>query len=323
MFDDYRIAYFRKNVSIRESRPLSFIRQSVAYTLADSARNIPHAGGVTTIDVTPLIEYIQRNIGNLTPEPDETADRFRLRRAVHKIYSAFFLKAIAHSLYHHPLMNACLDYRPWKSGGTLYMAEDINLSYTIHTKFGVIKPILRNAHQKNLVTVADEMRHLTRKARKTDADELYLRAARAYMKSAVRQLDLGELRGLWVLLRHLVWNRPKPDPVFAAVPEEERLQVEDILGATCTLANIGMTVSGNQTVTAITPPEVLMIGLGDIHPEPLVVEGRVEPRQVIRMFVTFDHRAFDAGDVFPLVNTLVSYVEHPEKIYEWKPGDEV
>jgi len=323
MFDDYKIAYFRDNVKIREAKPLSFIRQSVGYMLSHSARSIPHAGGVTTIDVTPLIDYTTESYKTMVQRPGETPEQFRLRKAVRKNYSAFFLKAIAHSLHKNPSMNACLDYRRWRSGGVLYVAEDVNIGYTVHTKFGVIKPIIHNAHEKELTTVADEMRLLTRKARKTDANELYQRAALAYIRASLKQLNFSELSGMWMLLRSFLWQRPKTDPGYANVSEEEKLQVKDILGVTCTLANIGMSASGNQTVTVITPPEVFMIGLGDIHPEPLVVDGQVVPRQVIRMFVTFDHRAFDAGEMFPLVATLMQYIHNPEKIYEWNHGDEI
>jgi len=321
MFQNYKIAYVRKHVKIREERPLSFLRQSVAYVLSQSAQTIPHAAMITHYDVTPLIEYTRATERTLTPREGETAEQFRLRRAVRKNYSAFFLKALAHALEHTPDCNAFLDYRRWRDGGTLYIADDINVSYTVNTKYGVIKPIVRNPHRKTIETVAAEMRDLTRKARRTDANELYKKAAFAYFKTMVRELNFKELSGIWMSLRMLLWNREKPDPEFKDVPEDQKLQVSDILGATCTLANNGMMVSGHQTVTVITPPEIVMFGLSDFHLAPQVVDGKVVPRYMVTFFATMDHRAFDAGAGFAGFGYLRDYIEHPGKIYEWKPGD--
>ncbi|MCX8042958.1 MAG: 2-oxo acid dehydrogenase subunit E2 [Desulfobacterota bacterium] len=323
MFQNYKIAYVRKHVKIREERPLSFLRQSVAYVLSQSARTIPHAAMITHYDVTPLVEYTRETERRLQPRDGETPEQFRLRRAVRKNYSAFFVKALAHALEHTPDCNAFLDYRRWRDGGTLYIAEDINVSYTVNTKFGVIKPIVRNPHRKTIETVAAEMRDLTRKARRTDANELYKKAAFAYFKTMLRELNFKELSGIWMVLRMLLWNRVQPDPEFKNVPEDQKLQVNDILGATCTLANNGMMVSGHQTVTVITPPEIVMFGLSDFHLAPQVVDGKIVPRHMVTFFATMDHRAFDAGAGFGGFDYLRSYIEHPEKIYEWKPGDAI
>lgn len=323
MFQNYKIAYIREHLKIREARPLSFLRQSVAYVLAQSAKTIPHAAMVTHYDVTPLIEYAKRSEASIRPGEGESSEQFRLRRAIRKSYSAFFLKALAHAITHTPDCNAFLDYHQWRNGGTLYISEDINISYTVNTKFGVIKPIVRNPHLKTIETVALEMRDLTRRARRTDANELYQRTAFTYVKTALKQLNFKELSGIWLVLRALLWQRKKIDPEFKDVPEDQKLQPGDILGATCTLANNGMMVSGHQTVTVITPPETIMFGLSDLHLAPHVVNGQVVPRQMVTFFATMDHRAFDAGEAFPFFGCLRDYIDHPDKIYEWKQGDTI
>lgn len=323
MFQDYKVSYLRDHVRVKEARPFGFIRQSVSYVLAQSACKIPHAGGVVPYDVTPLVEYARESARTITPRDGETPEQFRLRRAVRKNFSAFFLKALAHSLYHTPNINSFMDYRLWRNGGTLYIAEDINIGYTVNTKFGVIKPIVRNAHTRELTDVAEDMRALTRKARKTDANELYRRAAFAYFKSTLKEFNFKELGGVWMVLRSLLWQRPAPDPELQGVPEHQKLQVEDILGVTATMANIGMSTHGNQTVTVITPPEVMMFGLGEIHQEARVIDGEIVPRHVAILFCTFDHRAFDAGEVFPFFDHFQRYIDNPEKIYGWRPGDDI
>ncbi len=149
MFKDFKIAYIEKNVNIIEKRPLSFLRQSVAYMLTQSANTIPHAAMIVHHDVTPLIEYAKRTEKTITPCDGETPEQFRLRRAVRKNYSAFFIKALAHAFHDLPGLPMFMDYRIWRGPGTLYYTDDVNISYTANTKFGVIKPIVRNAHAEN------------------------------------------------------------------------------------------------------------------------------------------------------------------------------
>ncbi len=320
MFRDYRVAYARKNVAIKEAKPLTFLRQSVSYMLSHSARNIPHAAGITHFDVTPLVEYGKESTSKKAEDLD---DKALYRRSLHRNFSAFFLKAIAHGLRHTPSLNGFLEYSLYRNGGTLYQAEDINLSFTVHTNWGVVRPIVRNAHLKTIEDVSNEMRTLARKARRTDPDELYFKAARTYAGYALRELDLRAVPGLWMWMRSLFFPRSKAAPDLAEVAEDEKLQVEDILGATCTLANIGMMVTGHQTVTVIIPPEVLMFGIGDLHLAPMVVNGEVVPRWVVTFCMTMDHRAFDAGEAFPLYRYLKSYINEPSLLYDWKPGDEI
>lgn len=320
MFRDYRISYCTRHVKIREAVPLSFLRQSVGYLLSYSARKIPHAAGITELDVTPLVEYTSRGEDNSESSLDEKSV---LKRAIRRNYSAFFLKALAHAVYHVPCLNGFLEFSLLRNGGTLYHAEDINFSFTVHTKFGVIKPIVRNPHQKDIETVANEMRELTRKARRTDPDELYHAAARKLAWSALRELDPRAVFGFLFWMREILFSRRRTPKEFQDVPPEQKLRVEDILGATCTLANIGMMVSGHQTVTVIIPPEVSMFGLGDFHLAPRVVDGRVVPRWVVTMCATMDHRAYDAGEAFPVYHHLLRYLENPALIYEWKPGDPI
>ena len=321
MFQDYKIAYLRNHVRIREAQRLSFLRQSVAHVLSSSAREIPHAALVTDFDVTPLVEYARDSHAAARGEKLDHASL--LKRAIRRNFSAFFIKCVAHSLHHVPTVNGFLDYSPWRNGGTMYVADDINLSFTVHTRHGVIKPIVRNPHQKTLEQVAQEMRDLSRRARKTDPDELYYRAAKQYLAYAVKELNLTSLKSLWILLRAMIAGQRKTDPALKDVPEEQRLQVSDILGATCTVANVGMMLPGHQTVTVIIPPEVFMLGIGNLHLAPRVVDGEVRPRYVISVVGTIDHRAFDGGEVFPLAQHIRRYVDNPALLYEWRPGDPV
>ncbi len=322
MFDDYKIAYMREHVKVKEAQRLGFLRQSVSYMLSQTARKVPQVAGVSQMDVTPLVEY--GKAADRKADKTEVLDQEGLqKRALNRNFSAFFLKALAHGLSHVPCLNGFLDYKPWGGGGTFYVAEDINLSFTVHTKYGVLKPVIRNPHLKTLDEVAKEMRNLTRRARRTDPEELYMRAAKEYIKTGIRHLDLRGLSAVWMYLRHLLFPSTARDPKFKDVPEEMKLQPEEILGATVTVANIGMMVRGHQTVTVLIPPEVAMFGIGDLHLTPMVIDGEVVPRYAVTLCVTMDHRPYDAGEAFPLYGHIKRYLADPTLIYGWVPGDEI
>ncbi|MBX3179780.1 MAG: 2-oxo acid dehydrogenase subunit E2 [Candidatus Hydrogenedentes bacterium] len=321
MFQDFRVAYLRKHVKVRDAQRFSFLRQMVAYFLSESARKTPHAAMTVTYDVTPVVEYGQAKESEIAEASAKMDEKALFRRAIHKNFSAFFLKAVAHGLHHTPCMNGFIDYAPFLNGGTFYRAEDINLSFTAHTKYGVVRPVLRNPHLKPLEQVASEMRDLVRRARRTDPEQLYFEAASIYALEGIKQLDLKALGALWITLRGKLWQRPVPEPGYEKIPEKDKLKVDDILGATCTVANIGMMIAGTQTVTVIVPPEVMMFGIGDLKLAPWVVGGQVVPRYTITVMGAMDHRAFDAGEAFPFGKHLKRYFDHPELIFEWKEGD--
>lgn len=323
MFQDFKVAYLRKHVKVKEAKRLSLLRQGVAYMLSLAARDIPHAAMNSELDVTPMLEYTKKRGKELAAREDKGSDEIRMKRAVCKVHSAFFLKIIAHSVAHVPCMNSFLDYSPIRNGGTLYLAEDVNIGFTVHTKYGVVRPVLRNAHLKTIEVVADEMRDLTRRARRTDPEDLYRQAAKHYLWPSIKELDWRAIYPGFLLLRDILFPLGKTDEEYARTPEDQKLAVEEMLGATCSLANIGMMVPGHQTVTVLAPPEVMMFGLGDVHEAPRVVDGEIVIRSIATLCATMDHRAYDAGEAFPFGDYLLRYLENPSLIYEWKEGDEI
>lgn len=323
MFRDYRIAYMLDHVKVKEAKRFSFLRTSLAYIFSTAAKQVPHAAMINEFDMTDLVEYCERKDAEIKASPEAKSEDAYFHRALLRNKSAFLFKAFSHALSHTPCMNAFLDYNPVFHVGKLYHAEDINLGITVHTKFGVVRPLLRNAHTKTLVQVASEVRDLARRARITDPEELYWGAARAYFLPALRQLDPRALLVGYILARGLLVQRFKPSAEYQKIPKEDKLGVHEILGSTCSVASIGSMVGGHQTVTVVSPPEVMMFGLGDIHLAPKVVNGEVVPRHVMTVCATMDHRAYDAGEAFPFGKYLLEYFQNPDLIYNWKPGDEI
>ncbi|MCF6283860.1 MAG: 2-oxo acid dehydrogenase subunit E2 [Candidatus Hydrogenedentes bacterium] len=323
MFQDHKIAYLRKHVKVRKAVPFTMLRTSLAYILGLGTRQIPHASGNVELDVTPLMYYgreEQRAVG----EPDEaTMNEILFRNEVPKYFSAFFTKAFSHALSHAPCMNSFLDYAPYRNGGTLYHAEYINMGINVHTRYGAVRPVFRNAHLKPLEQVAREQRDLARRARNTDPEELFRGAIKHYLWPSLKELDWRALYPGYIHLRSLTIDRYKPDPEYLKIPAEEKLSPHEILGATCSITNVGSKISGHPTVTALTPPEVVMLGLGDLKIVPRYVEGKLVPRAVVILSLTIDHRAYDGGEAFPFLEYIHKYIADPALIYGWKAGDDI
>ena len=237
------------------------MRQGVSYALSQTARYVPHAAGNVEFDVTPVYEYGKKIVAELNERKGTLTKDEIAKKALHKNFSAFYLKTIAHVLHHVPCLNAFLENSLWRNGGTLFLAEDVNLGFTVHTKYGVVRPFVRNPHLKPLNEVSSEMRALTRRARRTDINHLYVRCFGEYMGTALRSVDVGSFKLMWMYLRHRLTNG-HIDPEFADVPMDEQLQPSEFIGTTATVANIGMSVGGHQTLTCLPMPEVLMWGLG-------------------------------------------------------------
>jgi 2-oxoglutarate dehydrogenase E2 component (dihydrolipoamide succinyltransferase) len=88
-----------------------------------------------------------------------------------------------------------------------------------------------------------------------------------------------------------------------------RLRVEDVQGGTITLTNPGM--FGGLTGTPIlNQPQVAILGLGAIVKRAVVLDDdRIEPRSMMTIALTFDHRAADGMAAFKFLARVKARLE--------------
>ncbi len=73
-----------------------------------------------------------------------------------------------------------------------------------------------------------------------------------------------------------------------------RARPEELRGSTITLTNVGaLGMDGGTPI--LNPGEVAILALGRVLPRAWVVEGRVEPRDVVTLALSFDHRVVDGA----------------------------
>jgi len=100
---------------------------------------------------------------------------------------------------------------------------------------------------------------------------------------------------------------------FRALVERARVGKsgpDDLSGGTFTITNLGM-YGVEEFTPIINMPEVAILGVGRIRPEPTVVGGQVAIRQMQRLSLTFDHRVVDGAPAARFLQEIARYVEAP------------
>ncbi len=98
---------------------------------------------------------------------------------------------------------------------------------------------------------------------------------------------------------------------------EGRATLDDLRGGTFTITNIGA-LGGTGAIPIINYPEVAILGVARGREEPVVHEGRIVPRMLLPISLTFDHRIADGADGARFAAAIVRRLERPEQLLlEW------
>src|SRR2546428_209887 len=96
-----------------------------------------------------------------------------------------------------------------------------------------------------------------------------------------------------------------------------RRNVEPARQRGLTLTNMGA-LGGPGAAPTINSPEVAILGVARAREEPVVLEGRIVPRVLLPLSLTFDHRVADGADGARFATAIVRRLERPEQLLlEW------
>ena len=94
-----------------------------------------------------------------------------------------------------------------------------------------------------------------------------------------------------------------------------RLEPNDLSGSTFTISSFGGLGTGVQFATPIVNyPEVAILGVGRIEPQPRIVDGQIMVRDCLGVSFTFDHRVLDGEAASRFLSTLRVYLERPAEL---------
>ncbi|BAN02106.1 dihydrolipoamide acetyltransferase family protein [Ilumatobacter coccineus] len=99
-----------------------------------------------------------------------------------------------------------------------------------------------------------------------------------------------------------------------AAAREGSARREELGGSTITVTSLGA-LGGLVTTPIINPPEVAIIGVNKIETRPVWRDGTVQPRQVMNLSSSFDHRMVDGWDAATFVQRIKALLETPALLF--------
>ena len=104
---------------------------------------------------------------------------------------------------------------------------------------------------------------------------------------------------------------------FAKKARDRKVSAEELKGGTFTISNQGG-IGGAHFTPIINKPEVAILGLGRGAVKPVVCEGKIEPRLMMPIGLSYDHRVIDGGVAarftVDLLKALQNFKEEQVKI---------
>lgn len=129
--------------------PLRGLRRTIAENMQRSKQEIPHVTSGFEADATELVDLKERL--------DEKHD-------AHITYTALLVKAVVPALKEFPLVNASVDME----AGEITKYQSYNVGVATHTDDGLIVPVVKDADEKSLVEVAEELNATVEAARERE-----------------------------------------------------------------------------------------------------------------------------------------------------------
>lgn len=143
-----------------EAVPMKGVRKSTAKRMVESARIAVHVTHMDEADVTELVKF------------RENQKRAAQDKGIHLTYMPFVIKAVIGALKQYPYLNSSVDGLHEE----IILKKYYNIGVAVDTADGLIVPVVKNADQKDILTIAEEAQRLSEKAQS-------------------RQVDLADLRG--------------------------------------------------------------------------------------------------------------------------------
>jgi pyruvate dehydrogenase E2 component (dihydrolipoamide acetyltransferase) len=141
----------RQTGEAESRRPLRGIRKQIAENMTKSMTEIPHVTSGLEADATELVALKERL--------DEKHD-------VKITYTPILVKAVVPALKEYPMMNASVDM----DAEEIIEKHYYNIVVATETEAGLMVPVIEDADQKSIVTIARELDELVEQARDRSID---------------------------------------------------------------------------------------------------------------------------------------------------------
>ncbi len=103
---------------------------------------------------------------------------------------------------------------------------------------------------------------------------------------------------------------------LAAEVRERKAHLNDLRDSTFSITNVG-SVGGVATSPVINYAESAILGLSKLRDTPVVYQGRIVARKIMRFDLGFDHRVLDGADGMRFLADVKELLENPEKLAQY------
>jgi len=127
---------------------LSGMRKAIADNMVRSFYEAPHASLVAEADVTDVLQLVARE-----------KKRFLETHGVKLTITSFLIQALTKALQQFPMLNSSL------VGETIVMKRYVNVGIAVNVEKGLMVPVIKNAQERNLMSLAQSLADLSARAR--------------------------------------------------------------------------------------------------------------------------------------------------------------
>jgi 2-oxoisovalerate dehydrogenase E2 component (dihydrolipoyl transacylase) len=95
---------------------------------------------------------------------------------------------------------------------------------------------------------------------------------------------------------------------------ENAITIAELTGSTITISSLGA-LGGIVSTPIVNYPEVAIVGVNKISTRPTYVDGAVQPRQLMNLSSSFDHRVVDGADAAAFIQRIKALLETPAFLF--------
>jgi 2-oxoisovalerate dehydrogenase E2 component (dihydrolipoyl transacylase) len=111
-----------------------------------------------------------------------------------------------------------------------------------------------------------------------------------------------------------LWESADEVARLSTAARENKITLAELSGSTITISSLG-SLGGIVSTPIINYPEVAIIGVNKILTRPVYVDGVIQPRQIMNLSSSFDHRVVDGADAAAFIQRIRALLETPALLF--------
>ncbi len=310
--------YVTKHMPATSVTPFGIRRKLIAHKTTEVWQNVPHASYTLESDVTEFLQELEKL---------NTSGKYPKKIALNTL----LLRVMVEGIFTCPLVNAHIDYNHKLKLGKVTQFEqiDINMPWLSGDgKLIVVK--LPDFGNKNLLEMTEYIENLRERIERTNIGKALMEVS---MRDTKELLKNRQYREYFNRMKGAAKAKKAPPPpkekvsskAFSGLKFEERLNYKDLHYGTILFSNVGLAargMTGQITMMDIGYPQVFAGAIGSVQEKPWIFlnssgEKEIGIRKIMPFCMTFDHRAYDFGDIAPFIKAVDDVFRNPEMIQRW------